>query len=157
MPVRASATLHGGKQLSLAVAAAQRAAANQELRVGFFATAKYPDGTPVAYVAAIHEFGADNAGRNHEVVIPERPYFRDALETVVPQVTDHVRRRLDARTLDVGPLMDEIGLMVAEEVQDSITRLRQPENAESTILRKGSSNPLVDTGQMRASVTWTTN
>ena len=35
-----------------------------------------------------------------------------------------------------------------------ITNLKEPPNAESTILKKGSSNPLIDTGDMRKSVKW---
>ena len=38
-----------------------------KLEVGFFESAKYPDGTPVAYVAAIQEFG-NPAGDRKSVV-----------------------------------------------------------------------------------------
>ena len=40
------------------------------LRVGFLEGATYPNGTPVAMIAAIQEFGAPKAG------IPPRSYFR---------------------------------------------------------------------------------
>ena len=58
------------KQFILQAKRAQRGAV-EELQVGFFATAKYPDGTPVTNVAVWNEFGT---GR-----IPERPFFRQAL------------------------------------------------------------------------------
>lgn len=38
-----------------------------ELRVGWFETAKYPDGTPVTMVAALHEFGGT-------ISVPERQH-----------------------------------------------------------------------------------
>ena len=37
---------------------------------------------------------------------------------------------------------------------DYLTDLKTPPLAESTIRRKGSSNPLIDTGQLRSSITW---
>ena len=42
-------------------------------KVGWNESAKYPDGTPVAYVASIHEFGAASQG------IPARPFMRPAI------------------------------------------------------------------------------
>lgn len=36
--------------------------AKKQLKVGFFAHSKYPDGTPVAYVAAIQELGYPAGG-----------------------------------------------------------------------------------------------
>lgn len=42
-------------------------------KVGWFESAHYPDGPPVAYVATIHEFGAPAAG------IPPRPFMRPAV------------------------------------------------------------------------------
>ena len=43
---------------------------HREIQVGFFETAVYPDGTPIAYVAAIQEFGHG--------AIPPRPFLRPA-------------------------------------------------------------------------------
>jgi len=39
-------------------------------------------------------------------------------------------------------------------VQEYMTNLKSPANAPSTIKRKGSANPLIDTGQQRQSVTY---
>ena len=41
---------------------------------------------------------------------------------------------------------------VAGDVRRNITKLRTPPNAPATITKKGSSNPLIDTGTMRQSV-----
>ena len=46
---------------------------NKQVRAGFLEGATYPDGTPVALVAAVHEFGAP--AKN----IPARPFFRAAI------------------------------------------------------------------------------
>ena len=51
--------------------------------VGFYKSAKYPDGTQVATVAAWNEFGAKG--------IPERPFFRTALRQVRADVRELLR------------------------------------------------------------------
>jgi hypothetical protein len=48
--------------------------ANREAKIGFFAGKNYEDGTPVAYVAAIQEFGSPENG------IPPRPFMRPTVE-----------------------------------------------------------------------------
>ena len=117
-----------------------------QLEVGFFDTAKYPDGTPVAEVAAANEFG---------VGVPERSFFRVALKTVVVPLRRILRRRVDPRRNIVDKTTAALmGEQVRNEVIDAITALRTPPNAPSTIKAKKSSNPLIDTGLMRASVTY---
>ena len=48
--------------------------------------------------------------------------------------------------------MKVMGMKVQADVQQAITVLSSPANAPSTIAKKGSSNPLIDTGHMRQSV-----
>lgn len=48
--------------------------------------------------------------------------------------------------------LDRLGLMAAGDIQRRIADLRDPPNAASTVDRKGSSNPLIDTGEMRQKV-----
>ena len=47
--------------------------ADREAKVGWFPSAQYKDGTPVAYVAAIQEQGAPTVG------IPPRPFIRPTI------------------------------------------------------------------------------
>ena len=49
-------------------------------KVGWLPAAKYPDGTPVAYVAAIQEYG-----NIVHVPIPPRPFIRPAIEAKASQ------------------------------------------------------------------------
>jgi hypothetical protein len=44
--------------------------------------------------------------------------------------------------------------MAVGDIQHEITVLRHPPNAPATIRAKGSSKPLIDTGEMRQSVTY---
>jgi len=47
---------------------------NRVAKVGWFPAAKYKDGTPVAYVASIQEFGASSVG------VPARPAIRPTIQ-----------------------------------------------------------------------------
>ena len=48
----------------------------------------------------------------------------------------------------------KIGIVAQGDIQHEIEVLDTPPNAQSTIDRKGSSNPLIDTGEMRQAVTY---
>ena len=151
----------GGKKIERILAEAKRRG-GKTIKVGFFATARYEDGTPVAAVAAINEFGAPSKG------IPERPFFRRAikqmdsdgsLRRIVGAGIDPERMELD------GVVAGQIGAHAAAQVRESITELRDPANAPATAARKrrklhgkkgtgGGSNPLIDEGFMQASVSY---
>ena len=51
-----------------------------------------------------------------------------------------------------GDTVGQIKVGLTGMVQDNIRELKRPANAESTIKKKGSSNPLIDTGRMRQAV-----
>ena len=145
-----------------------------EIEVGFFSTAKYPDGKPVAAVAAWNEFGTKRGGKVHA---PERPFFRQAIRGMRKGVEALVRRGVDPQRMVVDTnLANTVGAYAQGQVQESIVDLVTPPNAPATIEAKrrklhgrkartsvgvggnavsvGESNPLIDTGFMRLSVTW---
>lgn len=119
-----------------------------EGKTGWFESAHYPGGTPVAYVATIHEFGTSR--------IPARPFMR-------PAVADHGQQWLDqlaegARaSLNGGPspaqVLEFVALGAADNVADKIQAVMSPPLSPATIKRKGFSKPLVESGQMIQSVT----
>lgn len=47
-----------------------------------------------------------------------------------------------------------LGVTAKGDVQQSLVALKEPPNARSTIVAKGSDNPLIDTGRMNTSTTW---
>lgn len=102
-------------------------------------------------VAAVHEFGAPAAG------IPQRSFIRATVDLNAGEIarlqhatmTAYVQGKV---TLRQG--LDRIGMKVAAMMQKRIAAGIDPPLAESTIARKGSSKPLVDTGQLRSSITW---
>ena len=109
------------------------------------------DGTPVTNVAAWNEFG-DIPN------IPERPFFRQAIQGAKAEITPILVENVDPRTMSVDRrTAGLVGQAMQGRIQRSITTLRRPGNAPSTIEAKGSSNPLIDTGFMRQSVNWKIN
>lgn len=130
-------------------------------KVGFFESAKYPDGTPVAYVASIHEFGYAEGN------IPPRSFMR-------PTIAEHSKewakqfgggaKRVAEGTMTPSQVMDAVGLAAAGEVAKTIAGIKEPPLQESTIeARKhryadkkttgNLSKPLVDTAVMVNSIT----
>lgn len=72
------------------------------VKAGFFKTATEADGTPVASIAAVQEFGAVVQGRGgHPIVIPPRPFLRQTIarcrNTWVRQLADAFRVSLHTR------------------------------------------------------------
>lgn len=114
-------------------------------------TSSYPDGTSVFEVGAVHEFGSQD-GR-----IPERSFIRSTLEkkrseldAMAGKIGKKVER--DGGTLEEG--LNLMGSVLAAAIQETIADGVPPPNAPSTIRRKGSSKPLIDTGHLRQSITW---
>ena len=89
-----------------------------KLEVGFFESATYPDGTPVAYVAAIQEFGHP-AGN-----IPSRPFFRNAISQNDGGWKDLANKAISAVVegrMELNQALNQMGLKMAADVKDSIT------------------------------------
>lgn len=116
------------------------------LSVGFLENATYPDGTPVAMVAAIQDFGAPSRG------IPPRPFFRNMVAEKSPEWPKAVGDLLMATNYDVQKTLTMTGEAIAGQLRQSIVDTNEPPLAPATIARKGHATPLVDTGHMLASV-----
>ena len=132
-----------------------------KIEVGFFESAKYPDGTPVAYVAAIQEFGYP-AGN-----IPSRPFFRNAISQN-DDWKDLANKAMNAvigGRMELNQALNQMGLKMAADVKDSITDGSYEALKQSTLDARQSrkrtkgvaSKPLIDTAQMLQSVTYAVN
>lgn len=117
---------------------------NPTLEVGFFEKARYPDGEFVASVAYKNEYGNPR--------IPPRPFFRGAIFNNSDKWGDLALKffkRADSETA-----LGMLGESIRGDIIRSIDKTNTPPNSPVTIARKGSSKPLVDTGLLRASVTF---
>jgi hypothetical protein len=116
------------------------------LNVGFLEGATYPDGTPVAEVAAHDEYGVPAHNQ------PPRPYFRGMISRKSGNWGKGVGDLLKANHYDAEKALGMMGEGIKGQLQESITELSDPANAPSTIAKKGFDDPLVDTGHMLNSV-----
>jgi len=103
-------------------------------------------------LAAIHEFGSEAAG------IPERSFirrtFRDRKEELT-QLLHVLTHKIVTNKMTILQALNTLGLWGANAVKQTITQSDIPPPLKpSTIARKGSDKPLVDTGQLVNSITW---
>lgn len=101
----------------------------------------------VAQVALWNEFGTGN--------IPSRPFLRNA-QKIWRQRGDKIVKALLADGTDIETICKRLGVDAQGIIKEQITRGTFTPNAPSTIRHKGSSRPLVDTGNMLQSVHWGT-
>lgn len=150
-------------RLWVRLTSARRTLGGKELKTGWFSTNHYEDGTPVAYVATIHEFGAVKQG------IPPRPFMRPTVE----REENNWRRTIaqESKKIILGSqtvenLLKMLGLNISAEIARSIFDVTSPPLLEATIRAKvrkmgdkktvGSlDKPLVETSVMLDSVTYT--
>lgn len=101
--------------------------------------------------AASNEFGTRDGH------IPERSFIRAAVDEGDARINDNADRlwgQVTEGRLTKKLALANMGELIQRMIQRKITTLRQPINAPSTVARKKSSNPLIDTGRMRASIRW---
>lgn len=104
----------------------------------------------VAQVYAYNEFGTE--------LIDERPTLRPTMRIQRQKyfgiMSVIALKALTVQGYDVRIQMGKLGEVAQNDVRKAIRDLDSPPNAESTIKAKGSSNPLIDTGQMINSIRW---
>lgn len=99
-------------------------------------------------IAAVNEFGTFR--------IPSRPALRQAIdgnEAKINSFTAELYGKMLDGKISERRALGLLGEYVTNLMKESITRLSEPPNAQSTKDKKGSSNPLIDTGQYRNSIT----
>ena len=115
------------------------------VEVGFFVGTKYKNGKDVTTVARDNDQGTKR--------IPERPFMIPAGNKAANK-TINITVEAIANGMDESQALSKAGILFKNAIQREITNLKEPPNAESTIFKKGSSNPLIDTGLMRSKVEW---
>jgi hypothetical protein len=104
-------------------------------------------GQTVAEVAAQHELGAG---------VPRRSWLRDWVsEQQSGFIRTHWVKALQALAADGNHALHlgRLGAYFVGDIKQRIARGILPPNSPATIARKGSSKPLIDTGQLRNSIT----
>lgn len=120
-----------------------------KVKVGLFAKL----GNELIIYAATNEFGTTKAGKLRNVIIPARSFIRSTFNEQVSKVVKRYEKIL-ANPTNYDKKLKLIGLDQVSKIQQKIIDIKTPANKPSTIKRKGSSNPLVDTGAMGKAVNY---
>lgn len=127
-----------------------------------------------AWLAGIHEYGCTipvtekmRAFLHHQglhlkdtttvIKIPERSFLRTGHDENADKVINRTERAIGqviAGKMSVDDLLDLCGEQMATAIKKHMRNLSSPPNHPYTVDQKGSSNPLVDTGQLIESITW---
>jgi len=124
-----------------------------EIHVGIFGS----DDAEYVMIAGVHEFGITIQKEKGSIVIPERSFLRSTFDEkqnewfkfVEKQLAHLLNCRISAKTL-----CERLGAKMVADAQEKLTDLDTPPNAPATIAKKGSSNPLIDSGGLRQRITY---
>lgn len=127
-----------------------------------------------AWLASIHEYGCKipvtekmrkylGATGLHlkkttkYIVIPERGFLRNGYDESKDEVLNSAEQTLGdviGGTMSTDQFLEIVGLLLSTKIKDYARDLDSPPNHPYTVERKGSSNPLVSTGDMIGSITY---
>lgn len=111
-------------------------------------TPHYENGESIIDVAIKNNYGMGVPRRDFMTPSSKKwmKFFSESL--------DIVRRDILENKIDPDKFLKAMGQKGSDIISKEIIALDTPPNAPSTIAKKGSSNPLVDTGAMARSTTW---
>ena len=107
------------------------------------------DEMTVADLATIHEFGLGH--------VPERSFLRawaDEQAEEIKKDLGGIGKAVAEGKLTAEQGLERFGSLAVGQIQQRIVAGIDPPLAEETVKRKGSSTPLVDTGQLKSSITY---
>ncbi|PZL78246.1 hypothetical protein CI088_00305 [Enterococcus plantarum] len=113
-----------------------------------------------------HAFLVRNKGKDQlefaymlaeQVVIPERSFIRSTFDQQEKSWSEYVVKLLGQLIngrITAKELFEKLGIRIQKDIQKTMRELSDPPNSPITTQNKGSSNPLIDTGRLRQSVTY---
>lgn len=121
--------IRGGDKLQARLAElSKRVSKASEVRVGFLEGATYEDGTPVAMVAAIQNFGAPSRG------IPPRPFMSNMVAQNGDRWGDDVAELLPQHGYDAQTVLTLMGEEMKGELRQSIVDTDTPPLSPVTLM-----------------------
>lgn len=109
--------------------------------------ATYPDGTSVALIAAVNEYG-------RAPIQPPRPFFRRMIAEKSPTWGASMASLMVMHKYDSRLVLGGMGEEIAAQLRQSIVDLVSPPLNPTTIARKGFDKPLIDTTVMMNAITY---
>jgi hypothetical protein len=124
--------LSGGTALEAKLAEiAKKVSSSGMLRVGFLEDATYPDGTPVAYVGAVQEYGDPSHN------IPSRSYFRSMIAGKKAAWGVALGKIVVSTDYDVDQTLGQMGEGIKGQLQQSIIETNAPALSPITVMLRG--------------------
>ena len=122
-------TTKGGDKVGPKLAElARKLTSAKTVRIGFLEGATYPNGTPVAMVAAIQEYGAPKAN------IPPRPFFRTMIAEHQKEWAPAMAALLKTTGGDVAKTRAQTGEAIAGQLRESIIKVNAPPLSPVTLM-----------------------
>ena len=106
----------------------------------------------VASVGFANEFGT--------ATIPERSFMRTTTKEKRKEIVnlqEKLLKKVQSGEMKVNQALGLVGSFVSGLISKKIVDIKSPPNAPKTIKDKKSSNPLVDSSQLKDSITWEVN
>jgi hypothetical protein len=103
----------------------------------------------MAMIAAVHEYGSP---KRH---IPERSYIRswvDQNKGDIHRILHKLLGNVEDGKIDATTALKKLGAFGVAGIRKQIRSVKSPPLKPATIERKGSTQPLIDTGQLRNSI-----
>ena len=119
------------------------------VKVGLQSGDTEKDGTSLAYIGSLHEYGSDGGK------IPQRSFMRTAIDDndrKIKSLSDDLGGKIIDGSISVNQALDTVGIAVTGMIQKQIVDGDFQSLKDSTVKAKGSDKPLIDTGRMRQSI-----
>lgn len=124
-------TISGGEKLEKTLnEIARKLGKGGGVNIGFLEGATYPDGTSVAMVAAIQNFGAPARG------IPPRPFFSNMVKEKSPEWGDQFAAVLEANDYDLEKSLAYMGEGIKGQLQQAIIDTDSPALSILTLMAR---------------------
>lgn len=111
----------------------------------------HSEGITVFQIGMIHEFGVP------EKNIPRRSFIRVPIENNIKEITkliENNHKLVSENSMSAKVALDRIGLKAQNTIKKSFRDNDWKANSRATVKRKGSSRPLIDTGQLVGSISY---
>lgn len=111
----------------------------------------HSEGMTVFQIGMIHEFGVP------EKNIPRRSFIRVPIENNIKEITkliENNHKLVSENAMSAKVALDRIGIMAQNTIKESFRNNDWKPLKRATIKRKGSSKPLIDTGQLIGSISY---
>ena len=111
----------------------------------------HSEGITVFQIGMIHEFGVP------EKNIPRRSFIRVPIENNIKEITkliENNHKLVSENVMSAKVALDRIGIKAQNTIKESFRNNDWKPLKRATVKRKGSSRPLIDTGQLIGSISY---